>query len=72
MLPCFCLVNPRVTADGLPFCLPCAAAWIEQQQAAGQAPCSPLTGLPLEHLALTTNLALRSLIASLTAGQPAP
>ena len=52
-------------------CLAAPAAWIEQQQAAGKAPCSPLTGLPLEHLALTPNLALRSLIASLKAsGQP--
>ena len=57
------------TADRLPSCLSFGAAWIEQQQAAGQAPRSPLTGLPLEHLVLTPNLALRSLIASLGAGQ---
>lgn len=42
-----------------------AAAWIAQQQAAGQAPRSPLTGLPLSHLILNENRLARSLIASL-------
>ena len=41
------------------------AAWIERCQAAGQAPVSPLTNLPLEDLALRPNLLARSLIDSL-------
>ena len=64
------LVQQHIAADGLPCCLPCRAAWIKQQQADSQAPCSPLTGLPLEHLAQTPNRLVRSLIASLMAGQP--
>ncbi len=39
------------------------AAWIARQKAAGQAPCSPLTNQPLEHLMLTPVWALRSLVA---------
>ena len=50
----------------LPPC-PAAAAWIARQQAEGRAPCSPLTGLPLAHLFLAPNRALRTLSAGLQA-----
>jgi hypothetical protein len=49
-------------------CSPPAAAWIERQQKAEQVPCSPLTNLPLEHLVLTTNRFMRSMIASMQPG----
>lgn len=39
------------------------AGWIARQQAAAQAPCSPLTGAPLPHLLLMPNLAIRKLAA---------
>lgn len=39
-----------------------AAAWIERQQAAGQAPCSPLTGVPLGSTVLHPNLMARKLV----------
>lgn len=35
--------------------LPAPSAWIAWQQAAGQAPTSPITNLPLEHTGLTEN-----------------
>jgi len=44
-----------------------AAGWITRQVAAGQVPCSPLTGLPLEELTLRPNRALRSVIVSMQA-----
>ena len=56
------------TAAYLPPACPSAAAWIERQQRAEQAPCSPLTNLPLEHLVLTTNRFMRSMIASMKPG----
>ena len=46
---------------------PRPAAWIARQAAAGQAPCSPMTGLPLEDLSLRPNRALRAVIASIRA-----
>ena len=50
--------------------LPCPhllAAWIARQRAAGQAPTSPATNLPLAHTRLTENRIARALIASLRA-----
>ena len=43
------------------------AAWIKRQRDAGQAPCSPLTNLPLPHLALLPNNLVRNMIASMRA-----
>lgn len=45
---------------------PSPAAWIARQQAAGQAPCSPLTNLPLAHTRLAPNRVVGRLIAGLT------
>jgi len=51
--------------------LACCAAWIERQKAAGQTPCSPLTGLPLRHLALTPNRLVNDVVAALQAAAAA-
>lgn len=64
-----CLDAPRcngLTTCPLPHRTP-AAAWIARQQTEGRTPCSPLTGLPLAHLFLASNRALRTLSASLRA-----
>lgn len=61
-------------AHALPRPPPCLvgfllAAWISRQQGEGQAPCSPLTNLPLPSTELRPNLAARHLVVSLsTAG----
>jgi hypothetical protein len=51
--------------------IPCpaspAAAWIARQVAAGLAPCSPLTNVPLPHTELQTNRVVRRLTAALAA-----
>ncbi|EFN51028.1 hypothetical protein CHLNCDRAFT_141504 [Chlorella variabilis] len=57
------LQDPVVAADGNLYERAAIKAWIARQKAAGQAPCSPLTNLPLEHLMLTPVRALRSLVA---------
>lgn len=41
------------------------AGWIKCQQNNSQRPTSPLTNLPLEHLTLTPNLAVRKMLASM-------
>ena len=41
------------------------AGWIKRQQDAHKRPTSPLTNLPLEHLMLTPNLAVRKMLASM-------
>lgn len=54
---------PTGRAPSPPPSLP--AAWIARQTAEGRAPCSPLTGLPLEHLQLSPNQALARRIKAL-------
>lgn len=41
------------------------AAWFARQAAAGLAPCSPLTNLPMARLHLTANRALAGIIQAL-------
>jgi hypothetical protein len=40
----------------------CLAGWFARQAAAGQAPCSPLTNLPLEDVSLRPNMTVSSLV----------
>jgi hypothetical protein len=63
-LPCLTAIAPPCPA--LP-CSACAAAWIARQTAAKQAPCSPLSNLPLRHLELEANHVVRKLVAGLVA-----
>ncbi|PRW44256.1 U-box domain-containing 17-like [Chlorella sorokiniana] len=66
-LACMLMRDPVVAADGSTYERAAIAAWIARQQAAGQAPCSPTTGLPLSHLVLNENRLARSMIAGLQA-----
>lgn len=47
---------------GTPYERSAIEGWILRRQAAGQAPCSPLTNQPLEGLSVTPNHTLRRLI----------
>ena len=63
-------MRPRVAAllaHAVPCLPPVPAAWIARQQAEGAVPSSPATNLPLEHLNLAENRALKAVIASLQA-----
>ena len=62
------IIDPLPALPPAPCALPLNAAWIKRQQVAGQAPCSPLTNLPLPHLALVPSNLVRSMIASMRAG----
>lgn len=60
------IASPRLPAPpcpALPF-----AEWIARQQAAGQAPTSPATNLPLRNTDLVENRLAKALIGSLRAG----
>ena len=56
-MPLLCLTCPPT----------CTAAWIKRQTDAKQAPCSPLTNLPLEHLRLCPSPLVGGMIASMRA-----
>lgn len=61
--------DPVLAADGHTYERAAIEAWISRQQGEGQAPCSPLTNLPLPSTELRPNLAARHLVVSLsTAG----
>ncbi len=57
--------QPPTAAPTPPTPTPGPAAWFARQTAEGKVPCSPLTGLPLEHLRLTPNQALARQIQAL-------
>ncbi|KAL4425129.1 hypothetical protein ABPG77_008234 [Micractinium sp. CCAP 211/92] len=59
--------QPVLAADGHTYEHAAIHAWVARQTAEGRAPCSPLTGLPLEHLLLTPNQALARQIQALHA-----